>query len=174
MMKFKLLTFLFIAALSLAACTPKDQQTVQDAMEDKDGAMMDDETRFTDDEMPDGEEMMDDDAMIGGDAMMEKKDDAMMDDGDDGVVEFSITGKNFEYSQKEIRVKQGDRVRINFTSESGFHDWVVDAFGVRTEQVLTGASSSVEFVASQKGNFEFYCSVGNHRGMGMVGNLIVE
>lgn len=87
---------------------------------------------------------------------------------------FAISGKNFTFSQKEIRVKKGDRVKIDFTSTDGFHDWVIDEFAAATEKVNTGGSTSVEFVADQVGTFEYYCSVGQHRAMGMVGKLIVE
>lgn len=92
---------------------------------------------------------------------------------------FEFTGKNFAFMMDgnegpELRVNQGDRVRIEFTSESGFHDWVVDAFEAKTEKVQTGGKTAVEFVADKKGSFEYYCSVGSHREMGMKGNLIVE
>lgn len=43
----------------------------------------------------------------------------------------------------------------------------------KTTQVNTGATTSVEFVADQVGNFEYYCSVGQHRANGMVGTLTV-
>lgn len=87
---------------------------------------------------------------------------------------IKISGVNFAFSQSEIKVKKGDIVRIEFTSEDGFHDWVIDEFNAATEQINTGNSSSVEFVADKTGVFEYYCSVGKHRELGMVGNLIVE
>ncbi len=90
------------------------------------------------------------------------------------VKSFDITGKNFAFSQSEIRVKKGDNVRINFTSTDGFHDWSIEGFNASTKQVNTGESASVEFVAGKAGTFEYYCSVGNHRQLGMKGNLLVE
>ncbi|OGZ96186.1 MAG: hypothetical protein A2847_02375 [Candidatus Sungbacteria bacterium RIFCSPHIGHO2_01_FULL_50_25] len=88
---------------------------------------------------------------------------------------FTITGKSFSFSQKEMRVKKGDTVKINFTSTEGFHDWVVDEFpGAKTGRVQTGQSTTAEFVASETGIFEYYCSVGSHRQAGMTGKLIVE
>jgi plastocyanin len=90
------------------------------------------------------------------------------------TVVVDITGKNFSFSKSEIRVKEGDIVQVNFTSENGTHDWVVDEFGAHTAVVQTGGKSSVTFVAGKKGTFEYYCSVGSHRQMGMVGSLIVE
>lgn len=90
------------------------------------------------------------------------------------VQAFNINGWNFDYSIKEIRVKKGDNVTINLTSIDGSHDWVVDEFGAQVERVQTGETASVTFVADSVGTYEYYCSVGNHRAMGMVGTLVVE
>tara|TARA_Y100000310_G_C20568274_1_gene756664 strand:- start:680 stop:1201 length:522 start_codon:yes stop_codon:yes gene_type:complete len=90
------------------------------------------------------------------------------------VKEFRLSGKNYEFSLDEIKVNQGDTVKIVFRSESGSHDWVVDEFDAATERVQADEESSVEFVADKAGTFEFYCSVGDHRTRGMVGKLIVE
>lgn len=87
---------------------------------------------------------------------------------------FNISSKPFEFSVKEIRVKKGDAVKIVLVNEQGFHDWVIDEFSARTKQLNAGETDSVEFVADKAGTFEYYCSVGNHRQMGMVGKLIVE
>lgn len=87
---------------------------------------------------------------------------------------FNIVAIPYEFSIKEIRVKEGDVVRINLITEAGFHDWVIDEFSVKTRQLSAGQSDSIEFVADKKGIFEYYCSVANHRQLGMVGNLIVE
>lgn len=90
------------------------------------------------------------------------------------VKEFTVNGVNFEFDQKEILVNQGDTVRVTFTSESGMHDFVIDELNVKTQVLQAGGTETVEFVASEVGTFEFYCSVGQHRQMGMVGNLIVQ
>jgi len=107
------------------------------------------------------EEAMEDEHME-DDAMMEDED-KMMENGDAMIEEvkvFEVSGVNFAFDVTEIRVKEGDKVRIEFTSTDGFHDWTVDEFNAATDQVNTGGSTSVEFVADQKGTFEFYCSVG--------------
>lgn len=90
------------------------------------------------------------------------------------VKEFAVTGANFAFTPKEIRVKQGDTVRVTYTSQGGFHDWRLDAFNAATKVLQSGQSETVEFVANKAGQYEYYCSVGNHREMGMVGKLIVE
>ena len=74
----------------------------------------------------------------------------------------------------ELKVKQGDKVKIVFTNEEGFHDWVLNEFNARTKQIAAGNSETIEFVAGQKGTFEYYCSVGQHRANGMKGTFIVE
>lgn len=96
------------------------------------------------------------------------------DESSDDEVVFDVTGSNFEFDTEEIRVSEGDTVTINFTSTGGMHDWVVDEFDAATEIVNEGESTSVTFVADEAGSYEFYCSVGSHRDMGMVGELIVE
>ena len=87
---------------------------------------------------------------------------------------FNIVGRNFAFSLTELRVKKGDVVSINFTSEDGFHDWTVEEFGAQTAQVATGGSASIQFIADKTGTFEYFCSIGNHRAAGMKGKLIVE
>ncbi|TSC69534.1 MAG: blue (type 1) copper domain-containing protein [Parcubacteria group bacterium Gr01-1014_70] len=88
--------------------------------------------------------------------------------------EFAITGQNYAFSVKEMRVKKGDFVHVNFTSNDGMHDWRISEYNKGTEIVTAGKSSSVEFVADKVGTFEFYCGVGSHRAMGMVGKFMVE
>lgn len=90
------------------------------------------------------------------------------------VQEIRVTGSNFAFDPKEIRVKEGTRVRLVFINAAGTHDWVIDEFSARTKILQGAGSDTVEFVANKRGTFEYYCSVGTHRQMGMKGNLIVE
>ena len=87
---------------------------------------------------------------------------------------ITIQGENFSFDPDVIRVQKGDTLRVTFRSMNGLHDWAVDEFNARTTRVGTGQTATVEFVADHTGNFEYYCSVGNHRAMGMRGALIVE
>ena len=95
------------------------------------------------------------------------------------VKTFVVTGDHLRFfidgvENPDIRVRQGDVVRIQFTSTEGFHDWKVDEFNAATEKVRGETMTSVEFVADQRGIFEYYCSVGQHRVQGMKGRFIVE
>ncbi|MCB9805788.1 cupredoxin domain-containing protein [Candidatus Nomurabacteria bacterium] len=135
---------------------------------DSDDQMMEDDSVMMEDH---GDSMMDennDEIMGEGDNMM--KDDSMMTEGQT----FNVKGVNFAFDVTEIKVKKGDTVTINFEATEGFHDWVVDEFSAKTQQVRPGTKTSVTFTADKEGTFEYYCSVGSHRQMGMVGKLIVE
>ena len=87
---------------------------------------------------------------------------------------YIITAKNFEFSESEIKVKLGDRIKVVLNIEEGYHDFVIDEFGVKTEKLEQGQSGSIEFIADKQGEYEYYCSIGTHRQMGMRGKLIVE
>lgn len=91
-----------------------------------------------------------------------------------GVKTITVTGQNFSFLPATITVQKGDRVRIIFKNSGGFHDFKIDEFNVATKQIRDGAEETIEFTADKIGSFEYYCSVGNHRAMGMKGTLIVE
>jgi heme/copper-type cytochrome/quinol oxidase subunit 2 len=95
---------------------------------------------------------------------------AMMGD----VVTVDMEAGAFFYTPKEIRVKKGQTVRINFKAVDMMHDFNIDELNVDGPVVQSGESTVVEFVASELGSFEYYCSVGQHRANGQVGTLIVE
>ncbi|CAN5117612.1 hypothetical protein BH11PAT3_BH11PAT3_2390 [soil metagenome] len=89
------------------------------------------------------------------------------------VRSYTVLGSNFSFTPKRLLAKKGDTVTITFQNQSGFHDFKIDAFNVATKQINGGKSETVTFVATKSGTFEYYCSVGNHRAMGMVGALTV-
>lgn len=87
---------------------------------------------------------------------------------------IEVEGGSFYFKPNEIRVKEGDKVRIVLKSVDMMHDFNIDEFGVKVPITKSGETGVVEFVASKKGSYEFYCSVGQHRKNGQVGTLIVE
>ena len=89
------------------------------------------------------------------------------------VKEFTITASSFRYAPAAMSVKKGDTVKILIKNSGGMHDFVIDELGVKTPVIQDGEDTSVEFVAKEAGEFEYYCSVGNHRQQGMVGTLTV-
>lgn len=103
------------------------------------------------------------DAAIKGDASVTSK-----------VKEFTVDGSNFKFAPNSITVKKGDTVKITLKNIAGFHDFKIDAFGVATKQIKEGETETVTFTADKAGSFEYYCSVGKHKAMGMVGTLTVQ
>lgn len=89
------------------------------------------------------------------------------------VKEFTVTGSKFKFDPAVMSVKKGDTVKIHFVNADGSHDFVIDEFNARTPQINGGQSADIQFVADKVGSFEYYCSVGNHRAMGMKGTLTV-
>ena len=89
------------------------------------------------------------------------------------VKEVTVTNEGYNYMPSRIRVNVGDTVRLTFENGGGFHDWVLDEFDASTRRISGGSTATIEFTADQAGTFEFYCSVGNHRAQGMVGDFVV-
>lgn len=89
------------------------------------------------------------------------------------VKEFTVVGTNYAFSPNTITVNKGDNVRIIFKDADGVHNLVINGYDLTTN-VITGGQDTIEFVADKTGQFEFYCSVGSHRDLGMTGTLIVQ
>ncbi len=72
-------------------------------------------------------------------------------------------------------VNVGDKVRITvINGDPTLHDLNIDAFNAHTgELVAAEQTATVEFVATQAGMYEYYCSVPGHREVGMKGTLDV-
>ena len=96
---------------------------------------------------------------------------AMMEAGSQTI---TVEGGNFYFKPNEIKVKMGTPVKLTFSNSQGFHDFVIDDLDIKTQQITAGNNEVVEFTPTKKGKYEFYCSVGQHKQMGMKGTLIVE
>ena len=97
----------------------------------------------------------------------------MDDDSDEDLVTIEVSGENFSYDPEEITVKAGQKVKIKFTANDMQHDFVIDELDVKSDVVTSGNTTEFEFTPTEAGEFEYYCSVGNHRAQGMVGTLTV-
>lgn len=88
--------------------------------------------------------------------------------------EIQVTAKKYEFNPKEIKVHQGDHVKLVITALDHDHGFKVGAFQV--DQLLKkGKATTVEFVADKVGTFPFecshFCGLGHGR---MKGKLVVE
>jgi cytochrome c oxidase subunit 2 len=85
------------------------------------------------------------------------------------LVEINLGAKDFEYDQKEIHVKKGDKVKITLKSDDGGHGFTIPDYNV-----TINGNGSAEFTADKAGTFEYHCSVMCGTGhMQMKGTLIV-
>ena len=80
----------------------------------------------------------------------------------------------YYFKPSEIKVKKGEKVRIVLKNVEGMHDFVIDELKVNSGIIQSGQTTEFEFVAEKTGEFEYYCSVSNHRAMGMKGTLVVS
>lgn len=85
-----------------------------------------------------------------------------------------VEGGMFYFKPNEIKVKKGETVKILFRNTEGEHDFVIDEFNVQSAKLDENETEEITFIANKTGEFEFYCSIGEHRKNGMFGKLIVE
>jgi plastocyanin len=91
-----------------------------------------------------------------------------------GVREFKVAGFEYGFSPSEMKVKQGEKVKITFTNNQGVHDLRISGYETGTEILTEGKTETFEFIADKAGEFEYFCSVGDHQQQGMTGKLVVE
>ncbi len=159
MKKTILAALLVTAMLFVAACTQEDV-VLPDPADDLDPGLPGDDVLPEEDE----EEVVDEEETAEGDVRTFHVVGGPM-------FEFFIDGER----NADMVVNVGDTVRIEFEVEGGMpHDWILDEFGAATEIIEAGDTTTIEFVADEAGEFEYYCSVGQHREQGMTGNFIVQ
>ena len=89
------------------------------------------------------------------------------------VQEVKITAKKFEYSPKEITLKKGVPVVLEFTSLDRLHGFNCPGLGIRAD-IEPGKAGRVEFTPKKAGTFPFHCDIFCGSGHGdMAGKIIV-
>lgn len=112
--------------------------------------------------------------------LVEKSDvvDGLMEvDAELSTLSLDIAMSNYEFSTNTINAKPGDTVEIFLVTNEGNHDFVIDELGVNSGVLSVDETSIVRFTIPDSATgqtYEFYCSVGNHRTLGMVGTLVVK
>lgn len=77
------------------------------------------------------------------------------------VKEFTIVAKKDTWSfiPETIEINRGDKIIMTVVNEDEYdHGIAIDAFGV-SQRMPALATIKIEFVATQAGDFPFYCSV---------------
>lgn len=93
----------------------------------------------------------------------------------DQMVELDMSEHRF--SVETIEAAPGEIVTIELTNLQGIHNFVIDELDVDSGQLAAGQSRSVTFVIPENTagqTYDFYCNVGNHRSLGMEGQLVVS
>jgi nitrite reductase (NO-forming) len=92
-------------------------------------------------------------------------------------VDFEIVAEHLSFTPNLLEARPGETVSVRVTSVDELHDLVIDELDVNTGLLGSGQSAVVEITipadATSGQEYEFYCSVGSHRAMGMVGTLRV-
>ncbi len=90
------------------------------------------------------------------------------------VHEIKMTAKKYEFNPEEIRVKQGEKVRLLITATDRSHGIEIKELGIKV-RLEEGKETPVEFTADRPGEYKFNCSVRcGWRHGSMTGKLIVE
>ncbi len=69
---------------------------------------------------------------------------------------IQITAKRFEYSPKEITLKKGVPVVLEFTSLDRLHGFNCPGLGIRMD-IRPGKANRLRFVPDKVGTFPFHC-----------------
>lgn len=89
--------------------------------------------------------------------------------------EVKVKGNEFSFSPQTLTVNKGEKIRMTFENKGSLsHDLTIDELGVSTATVIVGQEDTIEFTVEDVGTYTFYCSIGNHKELGMEGELIVE
>lgn len=95
-----------------------------------------------------------------------------------------IAEKNeWRFSPESIEVNRGDRIKMTLINEDDYdHGVAIDSYGI-SQRMPANGTITIEFVATQEGDFPFYCSVPCGEGIvdgkkrthfDMIGNLHVR
>jgi len=74
------------------------------------------------------------------------------------VHEIKMTAKKYEFNPEEIRVQQGERVRLLITATDRRHGFQIKELDINVV-LEKGKETAVEFVADKPGEYNFNCSV---------------
>ncbi len=95
---------------------------------------------------------------------------------EEGGVDYTLELGNFYYEPNIIEAKAGSTIRIKLVNVEGTHDFDLDELGVESSRLRAGEEEILEFEVptdSAGKTYEFYCSIGSHRELGMVGSFVV-
>ena len=89
-------------------------------------------------------------------------------------INIRVIQNQWKWEPEVIKVQPGDKARLKIYNEDDYdHGFAIDVFGVN-RRLFPKSETLVEFTASMKGKFPFYCSVPCGEGhYDQIGHLIV-
>lgn len=88
---------------------------------------------------------------------------------------IEVKGSEYSFSPKAIDLAAGETIAIKFTNTGNLpHDFNVDGLAIKTKVLKAGESETINITADKTGSYTFYCSVGNHKQLGMEGKVEVK
>lgn len=89
--------------------------------------------------------------------------------------EILVKGDEFKFFPANISVTKGESIHLIFENVgTTSHDFQIEGLGISTAIIPSGETDTVDFVVNKSGTYSFYCGVGNHRALGMEGELKAE
>jgi PBP1b-binding outer membrane lipoprotein LpoB len=76
----------------------------------------------------------------------------------------------------EPKIQVGDTINVtikNAVGNNNEHNLIIPELGISLPAVKASMAASKEFNATKTGTFAYYCSIGNHRTLGMEGKLTI-
>ncbi|MBL7036597.1 cupredoxin domain-containing protein [Candidatus Microgenomates bacterium] len=97
-------------------------------------------------------------------------------DNKSDVVKIEVVAQEFSFTLPETEILQGQEIELTLKNEGKMiHDLVIDELGVTTSNVLPGESVVINFTVPENiGSLDYYCSIGNHKFLGMSGSIEVR
>lgn len=89
--------------------------------------------------------------------------------------EIVVSGDEYSFSPASISLTKGETVKLTFKNTGGLpHNFVITELGVSTKTIHGGQEDSVTFTVEKTGTYTFFCSVGNHKQLGMEGEVSIK
>lgn len=89
--------------------------------------------------------------------------------------EVEVRANEYSFSPKAIDLKAGETVSIKFKNVGNLpHDFVITGLAAKTNVLQAGQEQTITVTVAEAGTYTFYCSVGNHRQLGMEGRFEVK
>lgn len=103
----------------------------------------------------------------------------IMDGDEPEAVNYALELNSYSFTPNLIEAEAGETIRIKLTSIDMPHNFVIDELNVQSGMLSAGGDSDIIEITIPEDTpsgteYEFYCSVGNHKQLGMVGTLRVR